>query len=76
MTIQPDQIKAARKLLGWSQAELAKRVHVAAGTIGAIESGQSQSTDQILTAVKRALEVAGVEITPWSVRLRDDRGGG
>jgi transcriptional regulator with XRE-family HTH domain len=76
MTIRPDQIKDARKLLGWSQAELAKRVHVAAATIAAIESGKSQSTEQIFTAIRCALEVAGVEITPWSVRLRDDQGDG
>jgi ribosome-binding protein aMBF1 (putative translation factor) len=76
MTIRPDQIKAARELLGWSQAGLAKRVHVVAATIGAIESGKSRSTEQTLTAIKRALEVAGVEITPWSVKLLDDKGGG
>jgi DNA-binding XRE family transcriptional regulator len=40
MTIRPDRVKDARKLLGWSQAELAKRVHVAAGTIGAIEGAK------------------------------------
>jgi DNA-binding XRE family transcriptional regulator len=75
MTIRPDQIKEARKLLGWSRAELAKRVHIVAATIGAIERGKSQS-DQTSTAIKQALEAGGVEITPWSVKLRADKARG
>jgi transcriptional regulator with XRE-family HTH domain len=72
MTIGPDQIKAARELLGWSRPELAKRVHIAASTLGNIENGKSRSTDQTLLAIKQALEAGGVEIAPWSVRLRDE----
>jgi len=75
MTIRPDQIKAARELLAWSRQDLAKRTHLRDWTIGAIENGKSRSTDQTLLAIKQALEAGGVEITPWSVRLRDEKAG-
>ena len=72
MTIRPDQIKDARKLLGWSRTELGKRVHVSAAAIGTIESGQNRS-ERSLLAIKQAFEAGGVEITLWGVRLRDDK---
>jgi transcriptional regulator with XRE-family HTH domain len=75
MTIRPDQIKAARELLGWSRAELGKRVQLTASTIGSIETGISRS-ERSLLAIKQALEASGVEITPWSARLRVDKAGG
>jgi len=75
MSISPEQIKVARELLGWTRAELAKRVRLSPGTIGSIETGKSRTSDQTLLALKKALEDGGVEITPWSARLRDKDAG-
>ena len=68
MAISPDQIKAARDLLGWSQKALAKKARLTAETIRSIETGKSRSTDGTL---RKALEAGGIEITPWSVKVRD-----
>jgi transcriptional regulator with XRE-family HTH domain len=61
MTITPEQIKAARKLLGWSQATLAGRVHMSAARIWAIETGKHQPSAFELDLVREAVESAGVE---------------
>jgi transcriptional regulator with XRE-family HTH domain len=75
MTITPEQIKAARKLLGWSQATLAGRVHMSAARIWAIETGKQQPCAFELDLVREALESAEVEFiitgeVPGGVRLR------
>jgi len=72
MSINPEHIKAARELLEWTRAELAKRARLSPGTIGRIETGERRSSDQTLLALKKALEDGGVEITPWSVKLRNE----
>jgi transcriptional regulator with XRE-family HTH domain len=57
------QIKAARALLGWSQAVLAQRSGVSEPTIARLESvdgelgGREDTSDRIRTAI----EAAGVE---------------
>jgi transcriptional regulator with XRE-family HTH domain len=75
MSINPEQIKAARELLGWTRADLAKRTRLSPATIGSIETGKSRSSDQTLRTLKKALEDGGVDITPWSVRLREEKAG-
>jgi transcriptional regulator with XRE-family HTH domain len=42
MTITPEQVKAARELLGWSQADLAAQVGVSDTTISLFERGQGR----------------------------------
>jgi transcriptional regulator with XRE-family HTH domain len=61
MTITREQIKAARKLLGWSQYTLADRVHMSAARIAAIETGKQQPSAFELDLVREALDSAGVE---------------
>jgi len=56
------QIKAARALLGWSQSDLADRSGVSAPTIKRLESsdGDLGGRDETVTAIRSALEAAGV----------------
>ena len=69
--ITREQIKAARKLLGWSQSTLAGRVHMSAARIRAIETGKQQPSAFELDLIREALESAGVELGDGpGVRLR------
>jgi transcriptional regulator with XRE-family HTH domain len=59
--ITGDQVKAARKLLGWSQLALALEASVTQGTIANFETGKSRLSVLSVSTIKRALEAAGVE---------------
>ena len=63
MTITPGQVRAARRLLGWWQSDLAKMVRVSAKSIRAFESGELSGTSPLdldLGLVRESLESAGV----------------
>lgn len=53
------QIRAARALLGWSQAKLAAHIEMRPATLNAIEAGGNTSTKNII-AIERAFAEAGV----------------
>jgi transcriptional regulator with XRE-family HTH domain len=61
--ISTRQVKAARALLAWSQADLAKASQVSEPTIARLESQDGELGGRADTAAKivAALEVAGVE---------------
>lgn len=60
--VLPNQIRAARALLGWSQAELAERANVSIPTIQRAEGAAAiQAAGPSVKAVVDALEHAGVE---------------
>ncbi len=61
--ITSDQIRAARALLRWSSADLAKRSGVGSATIKRMESMRGVPSGHVKTllALKSALEAAGVE---------------
>ena len=65
------QLRAARVLLGWDQAKLAKTAQVAIGTVRRMESfsGIINSQTGTLYNVQKALERGGIEF------LNDDRPG-
>ena len=69
--ITTGQVKAARVLLGWSQADLAHRSGISEPTIARLESiggklgGRQGTTEKI----KNAIEAAGIEFI-------DENGGG
>jgi transcriptional regulator with XRE-family HTH domain len=73
------QIRAGRKLLGWSPLDLAKRAGIGAATIIRAEASEGEAPITIVheNAIRRALVAAGTEFiadddgTP-SVRLRKD----
>lgn len=56
----PAQIRAARALLSWSQADLAAASGVALQSIKNIETGKTDPRLSTATALRRALETAGV----------------
>jgi DNA-binding XRE family transcriptional regulator len=59
--ITPGQVKAARRLLGLWQSDLAKMVRLSEKSIRDFESGELFGTSLDLDLVREALESAGVE---------------
>ncbi|WP_435642106.1 helix-turn-helix transcriptional regulator [Micavibrio aeruginosavorus] len=70
MAITADQIRAARALKNWSQADLAERVDMATPSIGNIESGKHNPTPQTQAAIIEAFEDAGIEFIDGGVRVK------
>ena len=63
--ISEGQIRAARGLLGWSQAKLAERAGVSAMTVKRAEGSGSPSPAQgARSAIRTALEAAGIVFLP------------
>ncbi|MEQ1519789.1 MAG: helix-turn-helix domain-containing protein [Aestuariivirga sp.] len=62
MILHGEQIRAARSLLGWSQAELATKAGVAHMTVRRLEAKNGPVSGNIssLTGVQTALEKAGI----------------
>ncbi|WP_420557905.1 helix-turn-helix domain-containing protein [Roseovarius sp.] len=77
--ISKGQIRAARGLLGWSQATLAEHAKVSSMTVKRAEgSGSPYPGQGALGAIREALEAAGVEFIPENgggagVRLKKDK---
>jgi len=68
--ITGEQVRAARKLLGWSQEDLAGHAGMSDYTVGTFERGLRPSENTV-TVLQRALESAGVEFPEGEpVRLR------
>jgi transcriptional regulator with XRE-family HTH domain len=73
------QSRAARGLIGWSQQQLAGAASVSLATIQLFETNKREPIPNNLTAIRRALESAGVEFIPArngkgvGVRLREDQ---
>ena len=60
MSITPEQVKAARELLEWSQSDLAGHVGVSESAIRLFELGVNLVLFD-LGAVRNVLEAAGIE---------------
>lgn len=67
--ITPEQSRAARGLIDWSQAQLAEASHLGISTIRDFEKGRRVPTHNNLAAIRRALEEAGVRFTETGVDL-------
>lgn len=65
------QIRAGRKLLGWSPVDLAKRARIGAATIVRAEACDGEAPITIVheNAIRLALVAAGIEF------IAEDRGG-
>jgi transcriptional regulator with XRE-family HTH domain len=63
--ITGEQIKAARKLLGWSQMTLAFEARVDQSTVAKFERGESRPSVTTVSTIKRTLESAGVEFLEY-----------
>jgi transcriptional regulator with XRE-family HTH domain len=57
------QVKAARALLGWSQADLARRSGISAPTIARLESAEGElgGREGTVEKIKKAIVSAGIE---------------
>ena len=58
--ITGEQVKAARKLLRWTSAQLSERANIPEGTIKKLKLGVNGVPIQRIAALKRALETGGV----------------
>jgi len=67
--LAPEQSRAARSWLCWSQDQLAAKAKVSVSTIRDFETGKRAPIANNLEAIERALSEAGV------VLLNDERGG-
>jgi transcriptional regulator with XRE-family HTH domain len=61
--VTPAECKAARKLLGWSQEELATMLLVGQDSIGGFERRERRSPLINLRKLRAVFEAAGVEFT-------------
>ena len=73
--LTPEQSRAARGLLDWSQQQLADAAQVGLSTVRDFEKGRRTPIPANLTAIRSTLEAAGVEFIPENgggpgVRLR------
>lgn len=62
MTLTPEQCRAARGWLDWSQENLAAAAHVSLSTVRDFEKGRRTPIANNLTAIRAALETAGIEL--------------
>ena len=65
--MSPEQVRAARNWLAWTQAELAERSKVGLSTVKDYEGGKRTPIANNLEAIQKALEAAGMKITADSV---------
>lgn len=65
--LRPEQCRAARSLLGWSQQNLASNAGVAVSTVADFERGQRNPVPNNALAIQRALEGAGIVLTETGV---------
>lgn len=71
MTITPEQSRAARGLLDWSQTQLGGASNLSESTVRDFEKRRRVPSINNLAAIRAALEFAGVEfINGTGVKLR------
>ena len=70
--VEAAQVRAARALIGWSQAKLAERAGVPVATINAFETGAPDPiANEAVDKIRIALEAAGAIFLP-----KEEGGGG
>jgi transcriptional regulator with XRE-family HTH domain len=68
--IGPDQFRAARALLGWSQTELARQAGMSLPTVKRVETERGPKvSDEARFALQQALSLGGIDFI-------DENGGG
>jgi transcriptional regulator with XRE-family HTH domain len=74
MEMTPEQCRAARALLDWSQPQLATAANVSLSTVVDFERSRRQVSPEMVQAMRVALEVAGVMFaSDGGVKLRKPR---
>ncbi|MFT6077310.1 MAG: transcriptional regulator with XRE-family HTH domain [Myxococcota bacterium] len=69
MTITPEQCRAARELLGWTQGYLQKKSRLGIETIGNFERGSSNPTDRTFYDLTKAFEDAGIKFIDDEIQI-------
>ena len=65
--MSPEQVRAARNWLSWTQAELAERAKVGLSTVKDYEGERRKPIANNLEAIQRAFEAAGMRFTEDTV---------
>ena len=65
--MSPEQVRAARNWLAWTQAELATKANVGLSTVKDYEGGRRMPIANNLEAIKKALESGGIKFTATSI---------
>jgi transcriptional regulator with XRE-family HTH domain len=78
--LTPEQSRAARGWLDWSQQDLANRAHVSLSTVRDFEKGRRSPIANNLDALQRAINAAGVQLVyrqskPVGIAIMDDPAG-
>jgi ribosome-binding protein aMBF1 (putative translation factor) len=60
--LTPEQCRAARGWLGWTQQDLATKAEVGLSTLRAFEAGQREPIRNNLGALRHAIEAGGVKL--------------
>ena len=60
--MSPEQLRAARGWLGWSQKELAERSNVSLSTVHEFERGLRTPIANNIAAMQRAIEESGIRL--------------
>ena len=58
--MSPEQVRAARTWLAWTQAELAEKAKIGLSTVKDLESGKRTPIANNLEAIQRVLEAGGI----------------
>lgn len=80
--LAPEQCRAARGWLDWSQDELAKRANVSLSTVRDFEKGRRSPVRNNLLAIRHALEQSGISVlfddvgTPVGIGWRERKAAG
>jgi transcriptional regulator with XRE-family HTH domain len=72
--LTPDQIRAARALLGWKQSDLASASGVSTVAVKNIEAGRSDARGSTLAKLEKAFNEAGVILLEPGDRRDGGRG--
>ena len=65
--MSPEQMRAARSWLAWTQAELATKANVGLSTVKDYEGGKRTPIANNLEAMQKALEKAGIKFSANSI---------
>ena len=65
--MSPEQVRAARNWLAWTQAQLATKANVGLSTVKDYEGGRRMPIANNLEAIKKALESGGIKFTATSI---------
>jgi DNA-binding XRE family transcriptional regulator len=68
----PNQIRAARALLDWSQNDLGQRTGLSQAAIANIETAKHRPNESTHAAIMKAFSMAGIDFIDGGVRLRPE----